>query len=602
MSNKTGQMILIGMFAGMVLGAIGGYFAGDIFLKIRFLGAIFVNALQLVAILLIIFSMIVGVSAMGDIRKSGKMLGQTMLYFLATTGIAVVIGMILVNIIRPGSGIETFGAGIPDAVAQGRGKGLADLIVSLVPGNIFSAASEGALLGLIVFSMVLGGALTTMGSAGKVVVDFLDTLSRAMMKIIQMIMYYAPFGIFVLIGGIVAENRLGIGHLISGLGLYTLTVVLGLLIQGVIIFPIILKYVGKQDPLKYFQNMGQALTAAFTTASSTAALPLTMEAVIDKNKIDRRAASFVLPLGAGISFSGTALYEAVAAIFITQAFGIDLSVGQQALVFITAALVSFGAAAIPHAGAITLSLVLSAAGLPLEGIGLLWAVDWLLDRCRTAVNVWGDAVGSAVIAETSELKGVIRLSARAVSAEKKAERIEQKKPRFDRPERIQKPVSRDEQQQRYHGPRRDDFQRKQRRPDEGRPGQFRGRQDFGHKPPRDIPIPKEKIERDIEKLNKPLAAPLVVPEVVKEKTVPPIITETKKEDFFDKDFSKIDLTADTPKQDEPRVEPKPKPEAENPPDFSTKTVDEPKIPEDKIESDGDEEDTWGRGKKKHPSK
>lgn len=590
------------MIAAIILGALGGYYAGDTFLKIKFLGAIFVNALQLVAILLIIFSIIVGISSLGDIRKSGKMLGKTMVYFLATTGIAVLIGMILVNIIRPGAGVERFGVHIPDIVAPGNEKGLTDIILSIVPGNIFSAASEGALLGLIIFSMILGGALTTLGSAGKIVFDMLDALNKAMMKIIQMIMFYAPVGILALIGGIVAENHDTVRQLISGLGLYTLTVVLGLIIQGAVILPVILKIIGKQDPIKYLRNMGQALTTAFTTASSIAALPLTMEAVIEKNKIDKRVGSFVLPLGAGVNFNGTALYEAVAAIFIAQVYGIDLSVGQQAIVFITAALVSFGAAAIPHAGTITMTLVLSAVGLPKETIGLIWVADWLLDRCRTTVNIWGDAVGCAVIAETAEIKIAIRPSARVISAEKKAERIEQKKPRFERPERIQKSVIRDDQQHRYPGPRREEPQRKQRRPDEGRPGQYRGRHDFGQRGHRETPIPKEKIERDLEKIGKQLTTPSVAPELTKGMPVPPASPEIKKDSFFEKDFSKIDLSRESDKDVEIPKEPPAKISTEKPAEPPAKAEEAGTDSSDKTPIPSDEEDAWGRGKRKHPSK
>jgi Na+/H+-dicarboxylate symporter len=188
------------------------------------------------------------------------------------------------------------------------------------------------------------------------------------------------------------------------LGLYAVTVIVGLLIHAVLVLPLILHLFGKKNPLTYFANMAQSLATAFTTASSSVSLPVTMECVVDRNRVDSRAASFVLPLGATINMDGTALYEAVAAIFIAQIYGIDLSVGQQVVIFLTATLASIGAAGIPHAGTVTMVFVLTAVGLPLEGIGLIWAIDWFLDRCRTTVNVWGDSVGAAVIAETREIK------------------------------------------------------------------------------------------------------------------------------------------------------------------------------------------------------
>lgn len=179
---------------------------------------------------------------------------------------------------------------------------------------------------------------------------------------------------------------------------------IGLLIHAGITLPTILRTFGNKNPLTYFFNMGQSLTTAFTTASSAASLPVTMECVAEKNKVDHRAASFVLPLGATINMDGTALYEAVAALFIAQIYGVDLSIGSQVVIFFTATLASIGAAAIPEAGLVMMALVLTAVGLPLEGIGIILAIDWFLDRCRTTVNVWGDSIGAAVIGETRELR------------------------------------------------------------------------------------------------------------------------------------------------------------------------------------------------------
>ncbi|MFQ6009441.1 MAG: dicarboxylate/amino acid:cation symporter, partial [Candidatus Zixiibacteriota bacterium] len=210
--------------------------------------------------------------------------------------------------------------------------------------------------------------------------------------------------IFALIGAIVAEKRDSLAELAAGLGLYAVTVVTGLLIHAVITLTQILRFLGHKKPFPYFVNMGQALATAATTASSSATLPITIECVEEKNKINSRAAAFVLPLGATINMDGTALYEAVAALFIAQVFGIELTVTQQVVIFLTATLVSIGAAGIPEAGLVMMVIVLAAVGLPLEGIGLLWAIDWFLDRCRTAVNVWGDSVGAAVISETKEMK------------------------------------------------------------------------------------------------------------------------------------------------------------------------------------------------------
>jgi Na+/H+-dicarboxylate symporter len=358
----------------------------------------------MVVIPLIVASMIVGVTSLGDFRKLGRTTGKTLLYYLVTTGFSVLIGIILVNIIKPGVGVENFGAFVPDLVVESKGKTLIDVLVGLIPSNIFDAAARSDVLPLIVVSLLFGAVLTTIGEKGRPVIQFFEGLNAAIMKIVTIIIYFAPVGVLALIGGIVAENRQSVDELVRGLGLYSLTVILGLLIHAVVILPLILKMFGNRKPFQYFVNMGQALATAFTTASSSASLPVTMECVEDKNGVDSRAASFVLPLGATINMDGTALYEAVAALFIAQIYGIDLAAGQQIIIFLTATLASVGAAGIPHAGTVTMVFVLSAVGLPLEGIGLIWAIDWFLDRCRTTVNVWGDSVGAAVIGETTEFK------------------------------------------------------------------------------------------------------------------------------------------------------------------------------------------------------
>lgn len=404
MTKKTGNLILIGMIAGAILGVLGGLYIGDFFLNIKFIGTIFLNALKMIVVPLIVASMIVGVTSLGNIGKLGKTTGKTLLYYLVTTGFSVIIGLLLVNIIKPGIGVESFGAYVPEIVAKSQQKTLIDVIVGLIPSNIVEAAAEGSVLPLIVFSLLFGGVLTTIGKKGKPVIAFFEGLNEAIMKLVTIIIYLAPIGVMALIGGIVAENRDSVNELVSGLAFYSLTVIIGLLVHALVILPIILRIFTGRKPVEYLLGMGQALATAFTTASSSATLPVTMECTEDNNKVDAKAASFVLPLGATINMDGTALYEAVAALFIAQIYGIDLGVGSQIVIFLTATLASIGAAGIPHAGTVTMVFVLTAVGLPLEGIGLIWAIDWFLDRCRTTVNVWGDSVGAAVIEKTKEFR------------------------------------------------------------------------------------------------------------------------------------------------------------------------------------------------------
>ncbi len=404
MTGKTGNIILAGMIIGAILGVFGGLYAGDFFLSIRFIGTLFLNALKMIVVPLIVASMIVGVTSLGDVSKLGKTTGKTLLYYFITTGFSVVIGIILVNILKPGEGVESFGAFVPDLVANSTGKSFIDVIVGLIPPNIIDAAAKGKVLPLIVFSLLFGTVLTTIGEKGKPVIQFFEGLNVAIMKLVNWIIYFAPLGVMALIGGIIAENRESLTELLSSLALYSFTVIFGLIIHAVVILPLMLKLFTGRKPFRYFLNMGQALTTAFTTASSSATLPITMECIEEKNKVDERAASFVLPLGATINMDGTALYEAVAALFIAQIYGVELGFTDQIIIFLTATLASIGAAGIPHAGTVTMVFVLSAVGLPLEGIGLIWAIDWFLDRCRTTVNVWGDSVGAAVISETKEFK------------------------------------------------------------------------------------------------------------------------------------------------------------------------------------------------------
>lgn len=405
MTGRIGNIILIAMVLGAALGLLGGLYAPGLMLGLKFFGTLFLNALKMVVVPLVVASMIVGVTSLGDVRTIGRTGVKTLLYYLVTTGLSVAVGIVLVNIIKPGVGLVMWETSVPDIVAQSAGKSLLDIVTGLVPANIIKAAAEGDILPLIVFSLVFGGVLSVIGKKAQPLIALFESLNLAMMKIVHLVIWFAPVGVLALIGGIVAENRESIDQLLSSLGWYTLTVMVGLAIHAVITLPIILKLFGRVNPWRYVLNLGEALATAFTTASSSATLPITIECVQEKNGIDSRAAAFVLPLGATINMDGTALYEAVAALFIAQISGIDMTFGQQVVIFFTATLASIGAAGIPHAGTVMMVIVLSAVGLPMEGIGLIFAVDWFLDRCRTTVNVWGDAVGAAVVAQTAEIKG-----------------------------------------------------------------------------------------------------------------------------------------------------------------------------------------------------
>ncbi len=391
-NNKLLWAILIGALAGI----FSGWFFGHAMQSVAWVGKLFLNLLMLTIIPLIVAAVITGITSLGDVRKLGKLGGFTVLYYLSTTAIAVLVGLVIVNIIQPGIGISELSDIIPDKVLGKEKTGIEDIVDSLIKPNLVAAAAESQLLPIILFCLAFATALTTIGDKGKTVIHFFEGLNDVMMKLVIWIMYLSPIGIFALIASKLGATGGGeaFWQEMSSVGWYILTVIIGLAIHAIILLIILMTF--SRRGRDYVINMLRALLMAFGTASSAATLPLTMECAIEA-KVDKRAVKFVLPLGATINMDGTALYEAVAVMFIAQAYGFDLGVTQQAIIFVTATFAAIGAAAIPSAGLVTMIIVLTAVGLPIEGIGLLLAIDWFLDRIRTAVNVWGDSVGAAVI-------------------------------------------------------------------------------------------------------------------------------------------------------------------------------------------------------------
>ncbi len=520
--NSKGNVgLLYGIIIAIILGAIIGGFVPGFAEHTHILGDIFLTVLMMIVVPLVIFSMVVGITNLGDIRNLGSIGGRTVLYYMATTGISVIIGMILVNIIAPGKGLSSgqeeeltntnytlSGDGnltvtLTEGVIKGdytdkyiitltdqnvmgkikavdgeaaiddktatveswaslsaeveyltaesgnklmvRDNQLIDMTLQLsgtgveialpklsnvkakedrtmvqtivevflgnkdtgkqgmIPSNVFKAMANMEILPLIFFSLLIGAALSVIGEVGKPAVAIFNGFNEAVMQIVHWIMFLAPVGIFGLIAGRIGKAG-GFEKFLPELvavGKYSLTVVLGLGVHGFIILPMLLFFIGRRNPLGYARGMGTALLNAFSTASSSATLPLTMQAVEEQNGISNRTASFVLPLGATINMDGTALYEAVAVMFIAQVYGIAMGPMEQIIIVLTATLAAIGAAGIPEAGLVTMVIVLNAVGLPIEGVALILSIDWLLDRFRTTVNVWGDSVGAGII-ETYE--------------------------------------------------------------------------------------------------------------------------------------------------------------------------------------------------------
>lgn len=398
-------LMVAGGAGGVLLGASWGAEwrdpdrAGTV-LGVRLLGTVFLSLLKALIVPLVVTSIVLGVQQLGAARRVARLALGTAAYFLLTTVIAVLIGLFLVQAFHPGSG----GAGALESVALASehtspAQAIAQLVEGMFPPNLVGAAAEGNVLGLIVFSLLFGAALALLGEHGRPLVAALDAAGAALLLLVRWIVWLAPLGIFGLVADRVGQAGGGAaawGEL-QRLGGYALSVMLGLALHGLVVLPLLLWLLARRNPLKYFAGMIDALLTALGTASSAATLPITLRCVVERNGVSAKAADFVLPIGATVNMDGTALYEAVAAVFIAQSFGIELSTTQLVLVAVTATLAAIGAAAIPEAGLVTMVLVLEAVGLPAEGIGLLLSIDWVLDRFRTSVNVWGDSVGAAVI-------------------------------------------------------------------------------------------------------------------------------------------------------------------------------------------------------------
>jgi Na+/H+-dicarboxylate symporter len=391
MKIKIHTQILIAIVAGVITGLI----LKEKAIHIAFIGDMFIKLLKMIIVPLVLASMVAGVISVGDFRHLGRIGGKTFIYYMATTLLAVLVGLLLVNIIAPGEGFEIAGATDFDGENIEKPTVLS-ILTSIVPANIFKAMAEGKILSVIFFSLLLGTAISAVGEKAAPIAKFFTAFNAVMMKIAHWIMLLAPVGVFALMANMIGTMGLDV---IGPVAKYVITVLTGLGIHAVITLPILLWVFGRYSPVRFIGDMFSAVATAFSTASSAATLPITMECLEKKTGVSNKVASFVLPLGATVNMDGTALYEAVAAMFIAQAYGIDLSIGHQVVIMLTATLASIGAAAIPSAGLVTMVIVLEAVGLPLEGLGVIWAVDRLVDMCRTAVNVWGDSCGAVVVAK-----------------------------------------------------------------------------------------------------------------------------------------------------------------------------------------------------------
>lgn len=406
--------ILLGMILGVVFAValIQFSWGKDLIVDwIKPFGNIFINLLKLIAVPLILASLIKGVSDLKDISKLSQMGGRTIGLYILTTVFAVSIGLVVVNIVKPGSYIseetrtELVGSYANDAnskieaAASQKEVGPLQALEDIVPNNIVKAASDnGNMLQVIFFAIFFGIALILIPQEQAAPVKaFFDGFNEVILKMIDIIMLAAPFGVFALLASLIAESPSL--DLFKALGMYGLTVIIGLALM-VCIYILLVKILARRNPKFFLNGISPAQLLAFSTSSSAATLPVTMERVVDNLGVDDEVASFVLPIGATINMDGTSLYQAVAAVFIAQAFGMDLSLAAQLGIITTATLASIGSAAVPGAGMVMLVIVLAQAGIPEAGLALIFAIDRPLDMCRTSVNVTGDAAVSMVVAKS----------------------------------------------------------------------------------------------------------------------------------------------------------------------------------------------------------
>ncbi len=416
---------------GMILGLIWGLFSSVVGLNeftsnyIRPFGDIFITLLKLIAVPLVLASLVVGVSNLNDMTQLSRMGGKTIAIYMVTTTLAITIGLGVVNVMQPGKALpeetrtslmESYGGSVEgrDQAAQELlDRSPLDFFVDIVPENFFEAASDNSnMLQVVFIAILIGiGIVKIPIQKGQVLINVFESLNDVIIKIVDLIMKTAPYGVFSLMAVVIVDlagDDLGQAlTLLSALGWYTIAVVIGLFLHVMIVYSSLFKIFSKMRLRDFFKAIQPAVLLGFSTSSSAATLPVTMERVEKNLGVDEEVSSFVLPVGATINMDGTSLYQAVAAVFIAQALGMDLTIAQQLTIVLTATLASIGAAGVPGAGIIMLVIVLQTIQVPIEGIALILGVDRILDMVRTAVNVTGDAAVSVAVAHTEGKLGAL---------------------------------------------------------------------------------------------------------------------------------------------------------------------------------------------------
>ncbi|MGD9567385.1 MAG: dicarboxylate/amino acid:cation symporter [Sedimentibacter sp.] len=386
--------IFIGLALGIVLGIILQP-NPDIATKyVKPFGTLFLNLIKLVIVPLVFSSLVVGATSMDDVRKLGRIGGKTMSYYLLTTAFAVTIGLILANLTNVGGG---YTIPVDAKVEIAAAPNVIDTLLNIIPANPLKALVDGNMLQIIAFALIIGAGIIGIGEKGKNLQSFFDSFAEVMYKIIAVIMEYAPIGVFALITPVVAQN--GPSVLLPLLKLI-IVVYVGCALHAILTYSLTVWGFAKVTPLQFFKGVAPAMVFAFTTASSSATLPINMKRCEDNLGVPKSICSFTLPLGATVNMDGTAIYQGICALFIAQIYGLELSLSAQLTIILTATLASIGTAGVPGAGMIMLGMVLQSVGLPIEGIAIIAGVDRILDMMRTMINVTGDAACSVIVAAT----------------------------------------------------------------------------------------------------------------------------------------------------------------------------------------------------------
>ncbi len=384
------------IFIGFFLGIIAGWVFGEGITPIAEpLAEIFLRLLRMAIMPLIITSIISGVVSVGSATGLGRLGIKTVSYYILSSLMAILTGLVLVNIFKPGVGAKIGLEMNPEKIAATE-QGIGELLINLIPENPFAAMARGDVLPIIFFSILFGFFVTKLAKKPRTQLsDFFQAAFETMMKLTLFVVWSAPVGVFGIISRIVARTGF---EAFRSLGFYFLVVLMGLAIHASVNLPLLLSLVARVNPIKHFKGMPSALVMAFSTCSTIVTLPLTMKAVTGNSRVSEKISNFVLPIGATVNMDGTALYECVATMFIAQVYGFELSFGAQLIIVFTALLASIGAASVPMSGMVMMSIILKAVGLPLEGVAIILAVDRILDMFRTTVNVLSDSCGAVIVA------------------------------------------------------------------------------------------------------------------------------------------------------------------------------------------------------------